>query len=409
MITWGCHIEDDRLTCMSRMAIYIISELLKVFAVTLAIMTVFVLFGIVAVEAVREGLSLVAILRMMPYAVPTALRFTIPGTVLFAVCLVYGRMAESNEITAAKSLGIPPWVLMRPALATSVVISALTVYLYDVAATWGTAGINRVILQSLEQIIYGRLRTQRSYSNSRGLSISVRDVQDERLIQTTLTYQPPDGSHPVSIYAEEAQIQLNNNNTALVITFRNMQIESEELRGFVPGEFSYEIPLSIATRKERQGRGISEIPLRHIRDEIEQTRRLITNYQQQLAARAAFSMASGDFDRLLDDAWYKDTQELESLRGRWYRLMAEPWRRWAAGFSCLCFVAVGVPLSILLRTADVWTTLGLCFLPILVLYYPLLMLGLEQAKSGAAPPAVVWLANVVFLAIGGWLIRRANR
>jgi len=33
--------------------------------------------------------------------------------------------------------------------------------------------------------------------------------------------------------------------------------------------------------------------------------------------------------------------------------------------------------------------------PILIGYYPLLMYGIDQAKSGNLPPYSVWLANLV--------------
>lgn len=394
---------------MSRIAGYILSEVLQAFALTLLVMTGFVLLAVVGVEAVREGLSFSAVVQLIPYSLPMALRFTVPGTMLFAVCSVYGRMSDANEVTALRALGIPPWTLMRPTIVVSIVISALTVWLNDVAVSWGTAGINRVILQSVEQIIYGRLQTQRSYSNQRGLTILVQDVQDRRLINPALTYQPKDGSSPISIFAQEAELRLDENATALVILFRNMQVESEQVRGDVPGEFRFEIPLALAARKDRHGRTPSDIPMRELARELRTTQQLLARKEHQLSALVALDLATGRFDRLEKEGWGRSLEELQSLRGRLYRLLAEPWRRWAAGFSCLAFVMVGIPLAILLRTADTWTTFGLCFLPILVVYYPLFMAGIDRAKAGAAPPVVVWGGNLLLMAIGLWLIRRANR
>ena len=88
---------------------------------------------------------------------------------------------------------------------------------------------------------------------------------------------------------------------------------------------------------------------------------------------------------------------------------AEPWRRWANGFSCFFFVLVGAPLAIRWRSADVWTSFGICFLPILCVYYPLLAFSVDRAKCGVLPPYAVWLGNVVLLVLGGWLLRRVIR
>ena len=62
-----------------------------------------------------------------------------------------------------------------------------------------------------------------------------------------------------------------------------------------------------------------------------------------------------------------------------------------------------------LRYSDLFATFGACFLPILIVYYPLLMVGVGQAKSGNLPPYCVWLGNVILLVIGIVLVRRECR
>ena len=61
------------------------------------------------------------------------------------------------------------------------------------------------------------------------------------------------------------------------------------------------------------------------------------------------------------------------------------------------------------RASDYWTTFGRCFLPTLLMYYPLFILGLNQAKDAAIPPYGVWLGNVVLGAIGLILVARVRR
>jgi hypothetical protein len=60
------------------------------------------------------------------------------------------------------------------------------------------------------------------------------------------------------------------------------------------------------------------------------------------------------------------------------------------------------------RHADVLTNFFVCFLPILALYYPLLMLSDNLITSGR-PPICFWTANVALvipaLALLRWIIR----
>lgn len=61
------------------------------------------------------------------------------------------------------------------------------------------------------------------------------------------------------------------------------------------------------------------------------------------------------------------------------------------------------------KTSDYWTTFGLCFLPTLIVYYPLFIFGLEQAKDGTVPPYGVWLGNCILAVIGMILMGRVRR
>ena len=67
-----------------------------------------------------------------------------------------------------------------------------------------------------------------------------------------------------------------------------------------------------------------------------------------------------------------------------------------------------MPLAIWCRTADYWSSFGVAFLPILLIYYPLFALGLEQAKDGGWPPYSVWLGNLALSAVGAWYLRKVH-
>jgi lipopolysaccharide export system permease protein len=129
----------------------------------------------------------------------------------------------------------------------------------------------------------------------------------------------------------------------------------------------------------------------------------------QLAAHTGFSLLTARWEEIAGASGQHYEREIQNGRVRLSRLQTEPWRRWAEGFSCFCFVLVGAPLAMIAKTADYWTTFGLCFLPTLVVYYPLFIFGLDQAKSGAMPPYAVWIGNLVLVAIGIALMGRVRR
>ncbi len=398
----------DPQPAMSRITRYILCELLAMFFVAVTAMTVLMLVVGLAQEALRQGLGPLAIVRLVPYVVPNALLFAVPGTMLFAACSVYGRMSAANEVVAVKSLGVPPMVIIWPALVLAFLLSLVTVWLNDVAVSWGREGINRVVIQSVEEVTYGMLRTQRSYSTSR-FSINVKRVDGRRLINPTVVVYSGGDQSPMTLMAEEAELRSDFKNDMLVVTLWRGTLDMGHATLVFKDEFVHKMPLSDASRKGRALDSPSNYSLREIPEQQQIEWEEIQQMEKALALDAAMQMATGDFAGLTSEDWNARRQEIVTARGRLYRLKTEPWRRWANGFSCFFFVLVGTPLAIRMRTSDLWTTFALCFLPILVVYYPLMAYGVDRAKCGALPPPAVWIGNLILLVIGVWLLRKVNR
>jgi lipopolysaccharide export system permease protein len=388
---------------------YIFTELAKVFSVTLFGLTLLLVIVVVGQEAMQMNLGLVPTLRLIPFVLPTALVFAVPGTMLFTVCMIFGRMSGDNEVVAAKSAGISPMVLLRPAFALAFILSLVAVWLNDVAYSWGQQGMQRVVIESVEEICYGMLRAQRSYSNPR-FSIIVKDVEGRRLVRPIINFQASNDMPALTLIAKEAELSSNLEKGTLRLILTDCEIDAGNgILGHFPGTIEREIPLTLALTKDVGTGSPTTYPMRQIQSEIALQQKMIVELEQSLAAEIGFSLIRGGFDGLHDPQWDGRRWQLSKAHTRLHRLRTEPWRRWANGFSCLCFVLVGAPLAIRMRTADLMTTFGLCFLPILLVYYPFLAFGLDRAKAGELPPYTVWGANLICVGIGIWLTRKVVR
>jgi len=372
-------------------------------------MTAFMFVVLVGKEAVENGLGLVPIMRMLPYILPQAMQFAVPGTMLLATVTVYGRVAASNEIVAVKSMGISPLALVWPTLILATLVSFGAVILNDVAVSWGRGGVQRVLLESLEEIVYGRLRSTRSYSNSQ-LKVSVRRVEDRQLIQPTLLYFDRGNQKPTTITADRAQLRTDPQNEVLQLVFTNADVDLQG-KGSIyhPGEFELPIPLNDFGGRDARHRSPSQYSLREIGPSKVEQYALIDRLEQEMTAQAGYALMTGRLFELSQTAWQPKQAALRGATSKLHRLKTEPHRRWANGFSCLCFVLIGAPMAIRLRHGEIWGSFFACFLPILLVYYPMLAGCLDLAKEGALPPQAVWLGNIVLALWGVWLVRRVVR
>lgn len=387
---------------------YVLVELAKVFLVSLTGLTLLILIGGVVREAANQNLPLAHVVRLVPFILPDALRISVPVTLLLAVSSVYGRMSGCNEVLAAKAQGIHPWSLLWPAFAAAVLLSLMTVWLNDLAVSWGRHGAQRVVIEAVEEIAYSMLKARKSYS-SPSFSINVKGVEGRTLIRPTLTLQAIGDTPPMTITAQQAELRSDRAAGVLKVTLRRGTVDVGGVTFDFPGVEEREIPLRDASRAKDVTALPSWLPLRVIPEQVVEQEKIIAQMERELAARAAYQMLCGDFDALAGGQWQRLERSLMLTRSRLSRLLTEPHRRWSAGFSCLCFAWVGAPMAIRLRNRDFLTSFFLCFLPILIVYYPLLAYGVDGAKGGTVPPYFVWTGNLLLVGWGTWLMRKVIR
>jgi lipopolysaccharide export system permease protein len=389
---------------------YVLGELLKVFLISLAGLTTLLVVVVVVREAQDADLPLAQVLQLIPYALPEALRMTVPVTLLLACTSVFARMSGANEVVAAKALGISPLVLFWPALGLAASLSLVTVWLNDLAVSWGRNGMQGVVMGSIDEIIYSVLRSQHRY-NSQFFAINVKGVEGRRLLRPIVSVQPRGTSPAMTLTAEWAELQSDTAEGVLRITLHKGMIDGGKMTGQLPDDpHKMDIPLTDASRGNNVTyRPPSWLPLRVIPGEVAKQQATIERCEQEMAAQAAYQMLCGDFDALTGPMWDASLDLRRTEQSLLYRLQTEPHRRWSAGFSCLCFAWVGVPVAIRLRNRDFLTSFFLCFLPILIVYYPLLMFGIRFTQAGTIPPCSAWLGNILLGIWGAWVLRKIVR
>jgi lipopolysaccharide export system permease protein len=369
-----------------------------------------IIIGVVQ-EAARQGLPMGQVVRLIPYILPLALCVSVPVALLFTASYTYGRMSGLNEVVAIKALGISPLSLLWPIFALAFLLSLVTVWLDDLAVSWGRHGARRVVVEAAEEIIYSMLRSHGGGGyNTPILSINVQRVEEHRLIGCIVAFHAHDNAPEVTISASEAELHADQAQGVLKIVLRDANVDyGGKYTGVWPGVYEREIPLDDATRDQDSSNTPSSQPLWRIPKQEAEKIELIQGLEQEMAVQATYQMLCGDFDELSSPEWNGRSMVLDLQRGQLCRLRTEPHRRWSAGFVCLCFTWVGAPMAIRLRNRDFLTSFFLCFLPILIVFYPLLAYTSNGAKGGSLPPYSLWAGNVLLLLWGAYLLRKVLR
>jgi lipopolysaccharide export system permease protein len=393
----------------------ILLELLRVFLLALAAITgILVMAGIVA-EASQQGLGPEQIVKLVPLLIPGTLPYTIPATLLFAVSVAFGRMSADNELTALKAAGVPVTRALWPAFLLGGLISGCVFWLNQDFIPRSHHQLRTTALKDIEEILYSRLRRDLCFNEPRvNYAIWVREVQGHRLIWATFKKRDPQGRDEVIAQASTAELWVDLPGETVWVEM--WQGEMSKDGGATYFSFDREklpLPLPpIGAARQIRAREMTSQQILQRRAELlaqqdELTTAMTIHTDEEPKERKA---KAKDAEPAAAAVQLPLPMRLKFLQKEIYELDTEYAIRPALALGCLCFVLIGCPVAIWFHKRDYLSAFVTCFLPIVVVYYPLMMFGINLGKEGRIDPAyMMWTGNAVLGAAGLFLLWRLVR
>jgi lipopolysaccharide export system permease protein len=399
-------------------------ELVRVFLMSLGTLTgLFLVVGVVD-QASRLGLTVGQIVRIIPLLAPSLLPLTIPATTLFASCVVYGRLSHDNEVIALKAAGVHLFTIVKPAILLGVLTTATAAALYHTTIPVTQQRFYDEVLSDPEEVLYNMIRRDRCLRQpSMPYVLYVRDVQGKRLldvvIKRRLKVKDPStgadvytGGYGVVARAREARLHVDLAAGAMSLDSDRFVIYDKAASGSTAssGPFTMALPDSVSGKDAKQKISTltwDDLPraIAHAQAELDEV------FRRRAAHQAGLERITNPQLRVMaqnEMASYKYQIEMKTRMLR--NVQAERYSRPALAFSCLVFALIGCPVGVWANRADYLSTFLVCFLPTLLVYYPLLLVGTDMGKSSRVPLAAgCWFADVVMTGIGLLLTWRLLR
>ena len=393
---------------------YVMGEVFRAFALALLTITaVFVLLTVMT-KAASIGLGPYEILKLVPYMVPASLPYTVPVSLLFSATVVYGRLASDNEVIAVKTAGLGAMVLIWPSILMALVLS---VTLNHLSATYipdsNKAG-KKVIYQNLEDFFYKKLKMDRLADFPKWpFMIAVKDVQGRTMIdaifkkradkpeQSAMLPRPPDAEAPndydMIIRAKTARLSFDTENEMIHIYFSDCNVRQA---GVLPSEgnlkdFTYDYPIPGKGSFVDPTPMIEEMTVAEMKATEADYLEKIAMERQRQAVAAAWYIGSGRLNRVQWNEIQAAFSKYDYWRSECKKFQTEIQTRQAMAWGSLFFVVLGAPVGILFARRDFLSAFISCFMPIILVYYPLMLFGMNLGKEGIIPPEFVWTGNVV--------------
>lgn len=351
---------------------YISKEIIGPFFLSLFVFTFVLLLDQIMklVElVVSKGVGLIDIGMLFIYILPSFLTLTIPMSFLLAVLLAFGRLSSDSEITAIKASGVSLYTMMIPVSVLSLLAYGMTFYLTLYALPWG----NQSFRVKVFEIVMGRASAgikERIFNDDfDGIVLYADRLKDggERMEGVMIYDQRSKDGY--AILAKEGGIVSDPKTMTVSIRLKNGEIhnagEGFSYHKVAFSTYDLRINLKGSASKGQVSKGEREMTITELREKIKETKG-----------------RGGDY--------------------RPYEI--EVHKKFSIPFACIIFGLIGAPLGIQSRRSG--RALGFSLsLGIFLVYYVALTGGESLGEKGVvAPFLAMWGANIVFLALGLYLI-----
>jgi lipopolysaccharide export system permease protein len=387
----------------------ILWELSKVFVLSLIGITGILLMAGIIAEASQQGLGPMQILAAIPLLVPSTLPYTIPATTLFATCVVYGRLSADNEILAIKTSGVNVLHVVKPGLILGVAMSLCTLALYYHVIPATHRMLRMMAIRDAEEFLYTLLRRDQAINSPQlPYAIFVKGVQGKKLINPVLKKKGEGGQIDVVAHAREAELHVDTRQNLLMIHMRiGVAIMKDGGRAvFDDRPFDMEMSPNFFKAENLRARDMTWPQLQQEQDDLQA--KIDEVGDETLAAIARQTLGSAPADLPLHIRQLRAKQK--HLRHLKLIIWVEMLMRASLSFGCLCFILVGCPIGIMFSRGDYLGAFITCFLPIVIVYYPLMLCGTNMAKEGRLNEILLVFASDIVVGMGGlslfrWLLK----
>jgi lipopolysaccharide export system permease protein len=387
----------------------VLLELSKVFVLSLIGITGILLMAGIIAEASQQGLGPMQILAAIPLLVPSTLPYTIPATTLFATCVVYGRLAADNEILAIKTSGVNVLHVVKPGLILGVTMSLCTLALYYNVIPATHRMLRLMAFHNVEELLYTLLRRDQAINNAQlPYTIFVKGMQGKKLVNPVLKKKGENGQIDVVAHAREAELHVDTRQNLLVIHMRiGVAIMKDGGRAvFDDKTFDMEMSPNFFKAENIRARDMTWPQLQQEQNDIQAKIDEVSEETLAAIARQALGGAPADLSRHIRQLKARQKHLRHLKRIIWVEMLMRP----SLSFGCLCFILVGCPIGIMFSRGDYLGAFITCFLPIVIVYYPLMLCGTNMAKEGRFNEILLVFAADIVVGMGGlslfrWLLK----
>jgi lipopolysaccharide export system permease protein len=361
----------------------------QVFATTLfavAILSVVLVLGNVFKQLlellVNSNAPLELILSFVAYILPFSLTFTIPWGFLTAVLLVFGKMSAENELIALRTSGVSIGRICLPVLVLALLCVGLCLWINVEVAPRAQQKMKDALFEIVTNNPLAMFASDKVIEEFPGQKIYVERSEGAKLENLHVYELNDDDDAMQVIFAKRGRIETDRAHKQLLLHIYEGRLEQRNAEA--PNEFlkinratmdeaTFAISLTELHEKNKKRKGMSSMTVGELLDRLGSPGAATDNAAQRSSAKTEIQ------------------------------------KRFSFSLASLAFALIAVPLAITAHRKE--TSIGFLLSLIVAFVYFLFIIIADTVKEKPEfrPELLVWLPNVLFIALGLGLFSRLHR
>jgi len=321
---------------------------------------------------ISKGVSLLSVLQLLGYVLPSILVYTIPMAILAGTLICFGRLSSDNEITAIQASGVSLYSIFLPVIILSLIVSIFLVSFNEQIAPRAFNRFRQLYYQIAQRNPILKLE-ERTFLEIEDYRLYVEKVKQKKgKLSGIIMYQMEEDGFPTLITAQRGNMVCNEQK----VLFRLFDGSIQQKDKYDPNKFSityfknYDISLDLSQTPPPTAKRIRQMEKSELLREIKKLKR--------------------------------DNIPTHSLEVEYHQ-------RRSLAFASFVFCLIGIPLGIKARKKGKSVGFSLS-LGLFLLYWFLLVEGITMGERGIAPPLLgVWIPNLIIGITGTWMIYRTAK
>jgi len=438
--------------CSRTLQLYILRETLKVFILAAVAVNLIMNFAAILTFLHRLPLPIIPLIKVVLLRMPQLFPWTFPMALLLAVTLIYGRMASDNEVMAMQASGIHMLWILLPGLMLGVLLSMGLFLVNDRLLPYCRVKEYQLRCTEAVNMLPEIFRSRRSFDFKK-FQLTWEDARENTIFGLSVTQRNPEGVVTMRCKAESAtycllpSVNQETQQTSYQLQLQGHNVSGETFRGtvraatFVLEEKYLTIPLTdieprdpgvkaksilelyayldtLKTETRQNNRELDQ-ELKGLKDKTEEKVKRLgerltepgMDKEKQVRIQQQIAKLKKGLDRKQEEVDRRTKSNSENMKREKNDVLTTIHLRLSLAMSGLALVMVGIPLGILSGREHMLKAFVLACVPVVVVYYPLLLLGRNLAEARAVSEATaLWGPTLLQMGIGaglmGYLFRR---